>query len=76
MRMGFGGHSPTKGMGMETKTVKVCRITIVADEGWLNAINEMTSYVESGEVCFYEEWSEPFDYELELEEEDEDDSES
>lgn len=54
-------------MGMET--VKVCRVTIVADEGWLNAINEVTSYVESGEVCFYEEWSEPFDYELEEEEE-------
>lgn len=65
--MGFEGHSLTKGMGMET--VKVRRVTIVADEGWLNAINEVTSYVESGEVCFYEEWSEPFDYELEEEEE-------
>ena len=53
------------------ETVKVCRITIVADEGWLNAISEVTSYVESGEVCFYEEWSEPFDYELEDEEEEE-----
>ena len=61
---------------MKTETVKVCRITIVADEGWLNTINEVTSYVEYGEVCFYEEWSEPFDYELELEEEDDDDSES
>jgi hypothetical protein len=53
------------------ETVKVCRITIVADEGWLNAINELTSYVESGEVCFYEEFSEPFDYELKDEEDSE-----
>lgn len=70
--MSFGGHSLEKGMGMETKTVKVCRITIVADEGWLNAISEMTSYVEYGEVCVYEEWSEPFDYEVEIDEEEED----
>jgi len=53
------------------ETVKVRRITIVADEGWLNAINELTSYLESGEVCFYEEFSEPFDYELEDEGDDE-----
>jgi hypothetical protein len=53
------------------ETVKVCRITIVADEGWLNAINELTSYVESGEVCFYEEWSEPFDVDVDEEDEDE-----
>lgn len=53
--MGLGGHSLTKGMEM----VKTWRITLVVDEGWLNAINEMTSYVEDGEVCFWEHVSDP-----------------
>jgi hypothetical protein len=51
------------------KTVKAVRLVIVADEAWANAISEMTSYVESGEVCFYEEWSEPFDVDVDEEEE-------
>ena len=42
-------------MGM----VNTWRITLVVDEGWLNTINEMTSYVESGEVCFWESVSDP-----------------
>ena len=57
MGMGFGGHSLEKGMGM----VNTWRITLVVDEGWLNAINEMTSYVESGEVCFWESVSDPME---------------
>jgi hypothetical protein len=55
--MGFGGHSHiTKGMGMLVR-----RITLVVDEKWGDAINEMTSYMESGEVCHWEEVSEPFE---------------
>lgn len=43
--------------------MKVVRLVIVCDEDWANAINELTSFVEDGEVCFYEDWSEPFEYE-------------
>lgn len=53
----WGPLSQTKGMGM----VKTWRITLVVDEGWLNAINEMTSYVEDGEVCFWESVSDPIE---------------
>lgn len=41
--------------------MKAFRITLLVDEGWLNAINEMCSYVEYGEVCFWEDISEPFE---------------
>jgi hypothetical protein len=46
---------------MDMETVKVWRITLVVDQGWYNAINEMTSYVEGGEVCFWESVSDPID---------------
>lgn len=41
--------------------MKVYRITLVVDEGWVDAINEMTSYVEDGEVCFWESVSDPIE---------------
>ena len=41
--------------------VNTWRITLVVDEGWLNAINEVTSYVEDGEVCFWESVSDPIE---------------
>ena len=42
-------------------TVNVRRITLVVDEKWGDAIYEMTSYMEPGEVCHWEEVSEPFE---------------
>lgn len=39
----------------------VWRITLTVDNGWLNAINEMTSYVDEGEVCVWESVSDPFE---------------
>jgi len=41
--------------------MKAYRITLTVDEGWLNAINNMCSYTESGEVCIWENTSDPFD---------------
>jgi len=41
--------------------MKVRRITLVVDEQWLNAINDMTSYIEDNEVCRWEDVSDPFD---------------
>ena len=41
--------------------MNVRRITLVVDEKWGDAINEITSYMESGEVCHWEEVSEPFE---------------
>ena len=37
----------------EAKTVPTWTITLTVDEGWMQAIGEMTSYREYGEVC---EW--------------------
>ena len=41
------------------KKVNTWRITLVVDEGWLNTINQVTSYVEDGEVCVWEHVSDP-----------------
>jgi hypothetical protein len=45
----------------EEVSMKVHRITLVVDEEWLNTINEVCSYVENGEVCYWESVSDPFD---------------
>jgi hypothetical protein len=39
----------------------IWRITLTVDNGWLNAINEMTSYVDEDEVCFWESVQGPFE---------------
>lgn len=41
--------------------MKAYRITLVVDEGWVDAINEMTSYVQDGEICFWESVSDLFE---------------
>lgn len=41
--------------------MKTWRITLVVDNEWLNTIDEVTSYVESGEVCFWESVSDPME---------------
>ena len=43
-------------------TTKVVRLVIVADSEWAEAISRTAQYVEDGEVCIFQEWSEPFDY--------------
>lgn len=41
--------------------VATYRVTLVVDQGWLDAISDVTSYVESGEVCFWESVSDPIE---------------
>jgi hypothetical protein len=41
--------------------MKAYRITMTVDHGWLNAITEMCSYVEDGEICVWESVSDPFE---------------
>lgn len=41
--------------------MKAYRITLTVDHSWLNAITEMCSYAEDGEICFWESVSDPFD---------------
>jgi hypothetical protein len=41
--------------------MKAYRITLTVDQLWLDAISRMTEYVESGEICFWESVSDPFD---------------
>lgn len=54
---------------MATKTVKAIKVTLVLDQEWLNAVSEVLSYAEPGEVCRWEDMSEWFDLEVEDEEE-------
>ena len=39
--------------------VKTYRVTLIVDQGWLDAISDVTSYVEDGEVCIWDHVSDP-----------------
>lgn len=51
-------------------SAKVRRITIVADDGWFDAIDRMVCEVYPGEVCYFESVSEYFEVETDEDEED------